>query len=72
LKVFLKALTWDFTMKVLEMQLHPKFEVLQMDMYDGSKDPIDHIEIYTTHMLLQEMPEENMCQAFPTTLKGPN
>lgn len=42
-----------------------------MDMFDGSKDPLDHLEAYKTHMSLQAAPDEIMCQAFPTTIKGP-
>ena len=41
-----------------------------MESYDGSKDPFDHIKSFKTLMLLQMTPDEVMCRAFPTTLKG--
>ena len=43
----------------------------QVDIYDGSKDPLDHLESFKTLMHLQGWPDEIMCRAFPTTLKGP-
>ena len=43
----------------------------QVENYDGSKDPLDHLEFFKTLMHLQEVPDEIMCRAFPTTLKGP-
>ena len=39
-------------------------------MYDGSRDPLDHLESFKTLMHLQGAPDEIMCKAFPTTLKG--
>ena len=43
----------------------------QVEAYDGSKDPLDHLESFKTHMHLQGVADEIMCRAFPTTLKGP-
>ena len=43
----------------------------QIDNYDGVKDPLDHLETFKTLMYLQEVADEIMCRAFPTTLKGP-
>ena len=60
----------QFTTKVLNCPLPPKFRLLQLESYDGSKDPLDHIESFKTLMLLQMTPDEVMCRAFPTTLKG--
>ena len=42
----------------------------QMENYDGSKDPLDHLESFKTLMHLQGVPDEIICRAFPTTLKG--
>lgn len=47
-----------------------KFKPPQMEMFDDSTDPLDHLEAYKNHMNLQEAPDEIMCQAFPTTIKG--
>ena len=43
----------------------------QVESYDGSKDPLDHLESFNTLMHLQGVANEIMCRAFPTTLKGP-
>ena len=59
-----------FTTEVLNRPLPPKFHLPQLESYDGSKDPLDHIESFKTLMLLQMTPDEVMCRAFLTTLKG--
>ena len=41
-----------------------------LDSYDGTRDPFDYIATFKTTMHLQEVPNEIMCRAFPTTLKG--
>ena len=41
-----------------------------MENYDGSKDPLDHLESFMTLMHLQGLLVEIMCRAFPTMLKG--
>ncbi|XP_075636869.1 uncharacterized protein LOC142609129 [Castanea sativa] len=43
----------------------------QVESYDRSKDPLDHLESFKTLMHLQRVPDAIMCRAFPTTLKGP-
>ena len=35
-----------FTLKVLECPLPPKFCLLQLESYDGLKDPLDHITTF--------------------------
>ena len=47
-----------------------KFRMLQIDSYDGVKDPLDHLEPFKTLMHLQGVANEIMCRAFLTTLKG--
>ena len=42
-----------------------------LDLYDGMRDPFDHIATFKTTMHFQGVPDEIMCRAFPTTLKGP-
>lgn len=59
-----------FTPKVMARPLPEKFKPPQMEMFDGGKDPLDHLEAYKTHMNLQAAPDKIMCRAFPTTIKG--
>ena len=41
-----------FTTKVLNHPLPPKFHLPQLELFDGSRDPLDHIESFKTLMLL--------------------
>ena len=53
---------------------HPlpsKFKLPSLVLNDGTRDPFDHIATFKTTMHLQGVPNEIMCRAFPTTLKGP-
>ena len=59
-----------FTTEVLNHPLPPKFRLPQLESFDGSRDPLDHIETFKTLMLLQMTLDEVMCWAFQTTLKG--
>ena len=59
-----------FTASVKSFPLPHKFRVPQIDSYDGVKDPLDYLEIFKTLLHLQEVANEIMCRAFPTTLKG--
>ena len=53
-----------FTTEVLN---HP---LPQLESYDGSKDPLDHIESFKALMQLQMTLDEVMCRAFLTILEG--
>ena len=59
-----------FTNEVLNRPLTPKFCLPQLESYDDSKDPLDHIESFKMLMLLQMTLDVVMCRAFLTTLKG--
>ena len=60
-----------FTISVNSFPLPLKFRMPQVENYDGNKDLLDHLESFKTLMHLQGIPDEIMCRAFPTTLKGP-
>ena len=60
-----------FTASINKHPLPPKFKMPSLDSYDGARDPFDHIATFKTTMHLQGVPDEIMCRAFPTTLKGP-
>ena len=60
-----------FITSVSSFPLPLKFRMPQGESYDGSKDPLDHLESFKPLMHLQGVADEIMCKAFPTTLKGP-
>ena len=60
-----------FTASVTSFPLLPKFRMPQVESYDRSKDPLDHLESFKTLMHLQVVADEIMCRTFSTTLKGP-
>ncbi|GMH31592.1 hypothetical protein Nepgr_033436 [Nepenthes gracilis] len=41
-----------------------------LEVYDGSGDPMDHLNHFREHLNLQGLDETTMCQCFPLTLKG--
>jgi hypothetical protein len=59
-----------FTAAVISFPLPSKFRMPSLETFDGSKDSLDHLESFKTMMCLQGVPDEIMCRAFPTTLKG--
>ncbi|KAH7843587.1 hypothetical protein Vadar_018407 [Vaccinium darrowii] len=59
-----------FTTKVMREPLPRKFKMRHIDTFNGSTDPLDHLETYKNLMMLQEVLDEIMCRAFPVTLKG--
>ena len=59
-----------FTASINGHPLSPKFKMPSLDSYDGMRDPFDHIATFKTTMHLQGVPDEIMCRAFLTTIKG--
>jgi hypothetical protein len=70
--------TWDmledeslpFTERVKAHPMPDKFKMPQIEKYDGSEDPQDHLEAFQEHLILHGTPDEIACKAFPLTLKG--
>ena len=59
-----------FTTSVLEYPLPPKFRLPQLEVYDGTKDPLDHIEAFKTILSLQQTLYEVICRTFLAILRG--
>jgi ribonuclease HI len=57
-----------FTPEVLSYPLPDRFKYPRVKEYDGTTDPINHLNIYTDIMNLQVAPDAVMCKAFPQTL----
>ncbi|XP_042972962.1 uncharacterized protein LOC122304763 [Carya illinoinensis] len=54
----------------MAVPLLPKFKVLSINLYDGSKDHVEHLETFKAHMTLHEFLAEIAFRAFPLTLRG--
>ena len=60
-----------FTTGVLHFPLPAKFRMPQVETFDGTKDPIDHLNTYKNQMELHGYQDPIRCRAFTITLKGP-
>ncbi|XP_075674741.1 uncharacterized protein LOC142643912 [Castanea sativa] len=60
-----------FTASVTSFPLPSKFRMPQVEAYNKSRDPLDHLESFKTLMHLQGIADKIMCRAFSTTLRGP-
>ncbi|XP_030946102.1 uncharacterized protein LOC115970647 [Quercus lobata] len=59
-----------FTTAVLECHMPLKFQLPQLEPFDGLKDPLDHLNTFKKTLGLQQPPNKILCRSFPTTLKG--
>ena len=59
-----------FTVEVLRYPLPTKFRIPQVEIFDGVKDPVDHLNTYKNQMELHGYQDPVRCRAFATTLKG--
>ena len=60
-----------FTAEVLHFPLRAKFRMPQIEAFDGTKDPVDHLNTYKNQMELHGYQDPIRCKAFSITLKGP-
>jgi len=55
---------------IINVELPAKWRGLTIDRYDGSMDPDEHIDVYTTDIGLFTTNEAINCRVFPNSLKG--
>ena len=60
-----------FTAEVLHFPLPAKFRMLQIEAFNGAKDPVNHLNTYKNQMELHGYQDLIRCRAFAITLKGP-
>ena len=60
-----------FTVRVLHFPFPAKFRMPQIETFDRTKDPIDHLNTYKNQMELHGYQDPIRCRAFAITLKGP-
>ena len=61
----------SFTAEVLHFPLPTKFRMSQIEAFDGTKDPVDHLNTYKNQMELHGYQDPVRCRALAITLKGP-
>ena len=61
----------SFTVGVLHFPLSVKFRMSQIETFDETKYPIDHLNTYKNQMELHGYQEPIQCRAFVIMLKGP-
>ena len=54
---------------IMQEPIPPNFKLPQFESYDGTSDPVDHLEAFRMMMLLHGAPDAILCRAFPSTLK---
>ena len=59
-----------FTTGVLHFPLPAKFRIPHIEAFEGTKDPVDHLNTYKTQMELHGYQNLVRCRAFAITLKG--
>ena len=59
-----------FMAGVLHFPLSGKFRMPQIEAFDGTKDPVDHLNAYKTQMELNGYQDPVRCRAFTITLKS--
>lgn len=47
-----------YSMDMMTVPLLPKFRVPQLDLYDKSKDPLEHLDTFKVHMTLHRFSGE--------------
>jgi len=60
----------SFTNAIIEVPLPDKWKGFNRDQYDGSTDPDEHMDAYTTHLSVYTSDDAVLCRVFPTSLKG--
>ncbi|XP_068475165.1 uncharacterized protein [Phaseolus vulgaris] len=59
-----------FINNIIEVPLPEKWKGFNRDRYDGSTDPDEHMDAYTTHMSLYTSDDGVLCRVFATSLKS--
>ena len=59
-----------FMTEVLHLPLPTKFRMPQIEAFDGTKDPVDHLNTYKNQIELHGYQDPVRCRAFAIMLKG--
>ncbi|KAK8951451.1 hypothetical protein KSP39_PZI003208 [Platanthera zijinensis] len=56
--------------QILEHPIPNGFKLPSIETFDGTDDPLEHVNHFTTIMRIYNAPDQLLCQVFPATLKG--
>ena len=59
-----------FSREILEAPRLSKVKVPSVDLFDGTTDPDDHLDVYKAQMYVQDVDDATCYRYFPATLKG--
>jgi len=60
----------SFSREIFEAPRLRKVKMPSVDLFDGTTDPDDHIDVYKAQMYVQDVDDATCCRYFPATLKG--
>ena len=53
----------SFSQMIMQEPIPPNFKLPQFESYDGTSDPVDHLEAFRMMMLLHGVPDAILCRA---------
>jgi len=59
-----------FSQEILEAPRLSKVKMPSIDLFDGTTDPDDPVDVYKAQMYVQDVDDRTCCRYFPATLKG--
>ena len=59
-----------FSREILEAPRLSKIKILSVNLFNGTTDPDDHVDVYKAQMYVQDVDDATCCRYFLATLKG--
>jgi len=59
-----------FSRETLEASHLNEVKMPSIELFDGTTDPDDHLQVYKAQMYIQNVDDATYCRYFPATLKG--
>jgi len=59
-----------FSREILEVPRLSKVKMSSIDLFDGTTDPDDHLNVYKAQMYVEDVDDVTCCRYFPAMLKA--